>query len=581
MKQLFTLLICLFYITIQAQQQKPVIRGGYGKTELSLGAGMTLPSSAMKNNTNIGNLKNLNLGVYVPILNYGGATGGVISLGFNAGGEYFTGNRDYDLSNYKPFNITGQTGTPPIIAKGAGSPKQAGFKTEGGAQANFSFGSYTISPILNVAYINLKQKTFTVRQSTPVNGQNYEHTLYNQAESKNSGVAVVAKLTHRYRFGKDWRFSIFAEANYLFGPSATTASTYFTPEGAVNAQGSYNLNQMNFGTQTSQTKSTKFNTFGVNAGIGIALGKNSESKTIRRRVEVLKSNKTGDPNASVTQSQDGKLTKADAGKTNAEVQKTSSQNCNCPAVNNYAVEYPSTGNNQTGNVSYNFSIPLSDLNNGKNIHFYFPNSPFREGNCYGQYKAVVNGIVTNTYTSGGTTVNQHIQIPTSSLVPGTNTITVQAVLNGSPNGATTCNLTTTTINVVNPQQSTATITLTPECCVVYTGPQHTAKYTGQVRYKMTGIASPGTKIKIIPASGPSVVIPFVVATGIGDGYTNCFTGSVSVVVLNALGNVMTNATVNGQAWSGTHHYKYIKSLKTCAVLEKQNIPKSTKDIKQL
>ena len=338
MKKLFTLLICLVYVHTQAQ------------TTVSVGAGTTLPSSAMKTNTNMGNLTNFNLGVYVPLFEHGGATGGVISLGFNAGGEYFTGNSAYDISSYKPFNITGQSGIPPITAKGSGSPKQAGFKTEAGAQANFSFGSYTISPILNLAYINLKQKAFSVVQNTSVNGQNYEHTLYSQAESKTSGVAFVPKLVHRYKFGRDNRFSVFVETNYMFGPSVTTKSTYLMPEGSANAQGNYNINQLNFGTQTSQTKSTKLNGFGVNAGIGITLGrigrivggggKNStdvqavnkparkaakkarqtkrpanmvvaegngsnepttsgeqENAAARRRVEVLKSNKTGDPNA--------------------------------------------------------------------------------------------------------------------------------------------------------------------------------------------------------------------------------------------------------------------------------------------
>lgn len=286
MKKLFTLLIiCLFYFYTKAQ------------TTVSLGAGTTLPSSAMKTNNNMGNLTNFTLGAYVPLFEYGGATGGVISFGLNARGEYFTGNSAYNLSTYKPFNITGQSGIPPITAKGSGSPKQAGFKTEAGAQANFSFGPYTISPILNLAYINLKQKAFTVVQNTSVNGQNYEHNLYSQAETKTSGVGAVATLSHRYKFGRDNKFSVFAETNYMFGPSVTTQSAMLIPEGGANAQGNYNINQMNFGRQTSQTKNTKFNGFGVNAGIGIALGKNSGSKTTRRRVEVLKSNKTGDPNA--------------------------------------------------------------------------------------------------------------------------------------------------------------------------------------------------------------------------------------------------------------------------------------------
>lgn len=260
------------------------------------GAGAILPSSTMKLQANMSNLTSINLGAYVPLVefggatggvisNYGGATGGVISLGFNVDVAYLNGNGAYDLGNYKPYNITAQSSVPTVVAKGAGSPKQAGFKTEGGAQANFSFGSYTISPIINLAYINLKQKAFNVVQNTSVNGQNYEHTLYSQAESKTSGMGAVAKLRHKYRFGRDSRFSVFAETNYMFGPSVTTQSAYFVPEGAANAQGNYNINQMNFGTQTSQTKSTKFNGFGLNAGIGLALGTNSMRKKAYRQAK--------------------------------------------------------------------------------------------------------------------------------------------------------------------------------------------------------------------------------------------------------------------------------------------------------
>ena len=128
-----------------------------------------------------------------------------------------------------------------------------------------------------MAYINLKQKAFTVVQNTAVNGQDYEHTLYSQAESKTSSVAFVPKLVHRYKFGKDNRFSVFIETNYMFGPSVTTKSTYLSPEGVANAQGNYNINQMNFGTQTSQTKSTKLNGFGVNAGISFAFRSQSRA----------------------------------------------------------------------------------------------------------------------------------------------------------------------------------------------------------------------------------------------------------------------------------------------------------------
>lgn len=269
MKNLLALFTILLSIFTYSQEERPVLRGGY---EIFLGVGTTIPSSDMKSINNMGNLTHYHLGGYIPLFDFGGAIGGPLSLGLNVRGEYFTGNSAYDISAYQPYNITGQTGLPNIAAKGSGTPKQAGFKTEAGAQANFNFGRYTLSPLLNLAYINFKQQEFSIVQTSSVNGQNYDYDLYRQAESKTSGVGVVAGIRHRYRFGKDWRFSIYAETNYTFGPSVTTESSSLLPEGMANAQGNYNLNQLNLATRTADIKSTKFNGFGASIGIGIELG---------------------------------------------------------------------------------------------------------------------------------------------------------------------------------------------------------------------------------------------------------------------------------------------------------------------
>lgn len=126
-------------------------------------------------------------------------------------------------------------------------------------------------------------------------------------------------------------------------------------------------------------------------------------------------------------------------------QRAYSQSCNCTTNNLYATEYPSTGNTQSGSANYNFSVPASQLGSGKSIHFWFPKAPcfFTSSNpCYGPYQATVNGHTINSV--GGTTVNQHIQIPVSYLVPGTNTITVKSICGGT----TICNLSTTTVTVI-------------------------------------------------------------------------------------------------------------------------------------
>ena len=117
--------------------------------------------------------------------------------------------------------------------------------------------------------------------------------------------------------------------------------------------------------------------------------------------------------------------------------------CTCTTNNLYAVEYPSTGNTQTGSANYNFTLPASAITSGNNIHFWFPKSPCpptAPNPCYGPYKATINGTTINSV--GGTTVNQHIQIPASYLVRGVNTIVVKGYC-----GTTVCSLSNTVITV--------------------------------------------------------------------------------------------------------------------------------------
>lgn len=245
--------------------------------QLSLAAGMMMPTSDFKTANNMGNATDYSLNAYLPVwqyggasggvVNYGGATGGVISFGFNAGIAYFSGNKDYATSGYLPYNITGQTGSPTIAARGTGSPKQAGFKTEAGVQANFSFGSYTISPILNAAYINFKQEAFSVTQNSSVNGQNYDYNLYSQSKSTTSGFAFAAKLRHQYKLGKQSQFSVFAETGYILGPKIAVQSTYLLPEGQPKDNGNYSLNQINNATRAVSESTANFNGWMVNAGV--------------------------------------------------------------------------------------------------------------------------------------------------------------------------------------------------------------------------------------------------------------------------------------------------------------------------
>lgn len=239
-----------------------------------------------------------------------------------------------------------------------------------------------------------------------------------------------------------------------------------------------------------------------------------------------------------------------------------SQQCSCNSVNSYASEYPSTGNNTISGGTYDWWLPVSVITSGDKIHFWFPNAPCLAGvtnpNCMGVYTASANGH--QVTATNGTGANQHIQFPASYLQPGLNTIQLTATC-----GANTCTLRPTTVNVVTPGASTATITLTSECCTVPSAGPHSAPVnTGKIRVKMMGTASPGVKLRI-RSGGSTNDILFVPASGAGDGYSGCYDSPIYFTVVDGLNAVMPNATINGHTYNSTlgYHLKTTKSLNAC------------------
>ncbi|NQX43260.1 hypothetical protein SAMN05421820_11622 [Pedobacter steynii] len=261
-KILTTLLIssCLLNVTAQ-------------NSLLSIGTGINIPGKTIKENTGLDNGYGFNGNLYVPLFTKS------FSIGFNAGGEYFTGNKRHELNSYTPFQITGQSSNPAIGLTNLGSPKQSGFKAEGGAQANLTFGPVTISPILNAGYFSMKQKGFSATQTSTVNGKTNEYNLYSQAETKTTGFVIIPKLRFSYFPGK---FGFYVEGAYSNGPTVKNESMVFKPQGNADAQGFYNIDQMLTGTRQPATKNTTFNSLAFNLGISLALGKSNSEKETRR-----------------------------------------------------------------------------------------------------------------------------------------------------------------------------------------------------------------------------------------------------------------------------------------------------------
>ena len=242
-----------------------VVKGGKnpgGSMLFSISGGIMEPGTATKENANVSNGTAFNGNLYVPVI-----LKAPITIGFNTGVEYFSSNKGYNTEKYPPYGISGQTGTPNISAKGAGSPKAQGFKTEAGAQANFSFGGITLSPILNAGYFSLKQKAFAITQTGSVNGQNYSYDLYTQSETKTKGFVFIPKLRVAYFPGK---LGFYLEGNYTAGPTLSNETTTFKPQGSALKDGNYSIDQMIQGRNVTQNNRTSYKSFGVNFGVSFA-----------------------------------------------------------------------------------------------------------------------------------------------------------------------------------------------------------------------------------------------------------------------------------------------------------------------
>ena len=226
------------------------------------GVGTNSPSSTTEQAGVVKGL-DLNFSVYKPIWFWDKSN---ISLGFNAGGGYNFGNGDYDIKNqYRVYDLFGQSQSPTVTERGTGSPKNAGFKFEIGPQMNIHLGEkFTISPIFNIGYLSISQKSFAVTETLYFNGFEYDYDLLSQKETKTNGLGIIPKI--RFAYNITSRFGIWLEGSYLIGPKIKTETTIFQPaEGPVENQ--YYLGQFEDGSYTTTVKETKYSSMGVNGGI--------------------------------------------------------------------------------------------------------------------------------------------------------------------------------------------------------------------------------------------------------------------------------------------------------------------------
>jgi hypothetical protein len=294
MKTLFTLLFSTICVCATAQTPGSpiggiVVKGGKnpgGNIQLSVSGGVNNPGSSIKTKAKLVNGYALGANVYVPLFakegngNLAGHTTHFFTIGVNAGSEYFAGRGDYNLVELPAYNISGQS-TEPDIKVSNDRNKQNGFKAEAGVQANFSFGKVTLSPVLNAAYMSLKQNSISVAQDGTVNGVSYSKELYAQQAAKNTGIAFIPKLRLAFFPGK---LGFYLEGAYTSGPDIHAQAELFKPQGKVNDAGFYSLDQMSMGSSKLKDQTVRYSSFGVNFGLSIPMGNAISRRRLKGKV---------------------------------------------------------------------------------------------------------------------------------------------------------------------------------------------------------------------------------------------------------------------------------------------------------
>lgn len=286
-KKVIVLSFLLFASITFAQQARPgtpiggiVVKGGKnpgGNMLLSVGAGIQAPETGSGKFTYLKNGFALSTHLYVPVLELSSTETSSTSLGFNGGMQFLGMKNDYN-PEISGFNISGQSAKPALNSGTENGTRQNVFIAEIGAQANFSFGKFTVSPVLNGGYFTMKESRYSTTQTSSVNGQTRTFEVNRENTPKTDGFVFIPKLRVSYFPGK---VGFFIEGNYLAGPSVTTTKTIFKPNGTSNSEGFYSIDQMMTGKyETSETKNS-FNAFGVNIGVSIPLGKSIREKGVR------------------------------------------------------------------------------------------------------------------------------------------------------------------------------------------------------------------------------------------------------------------------------------------------------------
>ncbi|PQA91579.1 hypothetical protein B0A69_17410 [Chryseobacterium shigense] len=514
----------LFFVTAFAQEARPgqpikgvIVKGGKnpgGNLLISAGGGGLFPGNTYGLDNHVGNGFNGNINLYVPLLTMFPSETNSVSLGLNGGAGFFRMKKDYNPEG-PVYHVAGQSAPPSLKAEIADGSKQSGFIAEAGVQSNFSFSKFTVSPIVNLAYISSKESQFTAVQTSNVNGQTRTFETSKKVISKTDGLGVIPKLRLSYFPG---RVGFFVEGSYLMGPDVQSTTTIFKPNGPPNGEGFYSIDQMTAGKYETVEMKNRFNALGLNVGVIFSIPSKKQSVSPKK--------------SEITE----------------ELQSKSGSSCVCVSSPVASVQFPNVSGPSI-NPGGTLTIPYNAANSTKFLRIEASPHPYNSLNT-GTWASIItiftNGNASavspagNPFThTGGQNPSVRL-IPFSSLNQGVNTICISVKC---PYSGTTCSIACFTVIVeAPPAPSSGTITTTPVCCtrfVVVPGNPHKEVLTGQVKFKMAGTVV-NAKLKIVSAGGVVTYENFV-----QNGFTACYTMPVEISVVSNTNLPVASSTVNG------------------------------------
>lgn len=196
------------------------------------------------------------------------------SIGFNIGGQYFTGNNDpFKSSLPQPYLISNQISS---TVTSSGDSKNSGYFIGVGPQFNIHFANHFVfSPIFQLGYFGSKQNESKATQTTLISGgamADYTKTyvLVSQNEIKISGVGFIPKARLTYMITT--KIGVWTEINYLMGQTAKNNTSTFEPKRDSDTQTVFSVAQMDAGTYNTISSSAKYSALGFNFGVVLGFG---------------------------------------------------------------------------------------------------------------------------------------------------------------------------------------------------------------------------------------------------------------------------------------------------------------------